>query len=53
MFYLEIKKTATNTGFRMIGGFMKTYTQEKKGLSYAYCKRIVLDYGISTKPLDI
>ena len=47
------KDTATNTGFRMIGGFMKTYTQEKKGLSYAYCKRIVLDDGISTKPLDI
>ena len=47
------KDTATNTGFRMINGFMKTYTQERKGLSYAYCKRIVLADGTTTKPLNI
>ncbi len=32
---------------------MKTYEQEKKGLSYVYHKKIVCDYGITTKPLNI
>ena len=30
-----------------------TYTQTKKGLNYFYCKRIVLDDGISTTHLEI
>ena len=47
------KDIAINRGFRMVDGVMKTYEQTKKGLSYAYCKRIVLEDGVSTKPLDI
>jgi hypothetical protein len=47
------KDTANNTGFRYINGTMKTYEQQKKGLSYAYHKRIVLQDGISTIPLNI
>jgi hypothetical protein len=47
------KDTVNNTGFRYIAGTMKTYEQEKKGLSYAYHKRIVLADGISTIPLNI
>jgi hypothetical protein len=36
-------KYAINQGFRRyIGGVMKSYEQTKKGLSYVYCKRIVL-----------
>ena len=30
-----------------------TYTQERRGFSYLYCKRKVLDNGIHTIPLDI
>ena len=44
---------AKNQGFRMIGGYMKTYEQEKKGLSYVYNKRILLSNGIDTIPLNI
>ena len=32
---------------------MKSYEQNKKGLSYAYHKRIVCEDGINTKPLNI
>ena len=42
-----------NKGFRYINGTMKSYEQVKKGLSYAYHKRIVCDDGINTKPLNI
>ena len=44
---------ATNRGFRYINGHMKSYTQEKKGLSYVYNKTILLADGISTIPLNI
>ena len=47
------KDMVVNTGFRMINGFMNTYEQSKKGLSYIYNKRILLSDGISTKPLNI
>ena len=47
------KDTANNKGFRYISGTMKTYEQQKKGLSYAYHKRIVQEDGITTKPLNI
>ena len=54
MYYLEREKDiANNTGFRYIYGFMKTYEQSKKGLSYVYHKRIVLEDGITTIPLNI
>jgi hypothetical protein len=47
------KDIVNNKGFRYIGGVKKTYEQEKKGLSYVYCKRIVLGDDISTVPLLI
>ena len=45
----------TNKGFRYLDNnhSMHSYTQEKKGLSAIYCKRILLEDGISTKPLSI
>jgi hypothetical protein len=49
----NVHDVAINQGFRYIGGVMKSYEQTKKGLSYVYCKRIVLDDGISTIPLNI
>jgi hypothetical protein len=42
-----------NKGFRYVGSSMKSYEQVKKGLSYAYHKRIVCEDGITTKPLLI
>ena len=42
-----------NKGFRYVDGTMKSYEQNKKGLSYAYHKRIVQSNGITTKPLNI
>ena len=54
MYYLETKKdTVNNKGFRYISGTMKSYEQQKKGLSYAYHKRIVQVEGITTIPLNI
>ena len=43
----------TNRGFRVRNNAIFTYTQEKRGFSYFYCKRKVLDDGIHTIPLDI
>ncbi len=34
-------------------GYMKSYEQVKKGLSYVYHKRIVQADGITTRPLNI
>ncbi len=43
-----------NKGFRYVDGFMKSYKQNNKGLSYAYFhKRIVCEDAITTKPLNI
>ena len=47
------KDIVINKGMRYIDGYMKSYEQEKKGLSLAYHKRIVQNDGISTKPLNI
>ena len=44
---------STNMGFRMKDASMFTYSQEKIGFNYFYCKRKVLEDGISTIPLDI
>ena len=46
-------KVATNTGFRSKDNTVYTYSQEKIGFNYFYCKRKVLEDGISTVPLDI
>ena len=48
-----VKDTVLNKGFRYVEGTMKSYEQQKKGLSYCYHKRIVCEDGISTKPLNI
>ena len=47
------KDKVLNKGFRYVEGYMKSYEQNKKGLSYAYHKRIVQPNGITTKPLLI
>lgn len=45
--------SAGNIGFRARKNTMFTYTQERVGFGYFYCKRVVQDDGIHTKPLDI
>jgi hypothetical protein len=47
------KDIVINKGMRYIDGYMKSYEQEKKGLSLAYHERIVQNDGISTIPLNI
>ncbi len=47
------KYMVLNKGMRYINGTMKSYEQEKKGLTYAYHKRIVQKDGITTIPLNI
>ena len=42
-----------NAGFIDDGLRKITYTQDKKGLNYFYCKRIILEDGISTTHLNI
>ena len=51
--YLSVLKTReasknTNKGFILKNNKMLTYAMTKEGLSYLYCKRKVLDDGIST-----
>jgi hypothetical protein len=52
---LETQKAESGTikGFRVKDNGISTYIQERKGFSYFYCKRIVLDDGINTVPLQI
>ena len=42
-----------NMGFRLKNNQTFTYSQEKIGFNYFYCKRKVLGDGLSTVPLDI
>jgi hypothetical protein len=42
-----------NTGFRSKDNHIFTYTQQRCGFTYFYCKREVLDDGINTIPLNI
>ena len=44
---------AVNRGFILKDNTMLSYNMEKQGLSYFYCKRKVLEDGISTTFLDI
>ena len=48
-----VADNANNCGFRYLNGTMKTYEQNKIGLSGAYCKRIVGPNGRTTTPLEI
>ena len=52
---LETRQSTMNTnkGFVMKNNEMVTYAMTKEGLSYFYCKRKVLDDGMSTTYLDI
>jgi len=43
----------TLTGFRARNNGIVTYQQKRNGFSYFYCKRRVLDDGVSTVPLDL
>ncbi|KAL5265864.1 hypothetical protein ACHWQZ_G002033 [Mnemiopsis leidyi] len=45
--------SSTNRGFILKNNTMLSYAMERSGLSYFYCKRKVLDDGISTTYLDI
>ena len=42
-----------NRGFRARNNGIFTYTQNKKGLCNFYCKRKILEDGVSTVPLDM
>ena len=42
-----------NIGFRINKSIIHTYSQEKIGFNYFYCKRKVLEDGVTTVPLDI
>ncbi len=54
MCYYMVQKTQLSTKvFRYVDSGMKSYEQEKKGLSYCYHKRKVAANGIDTTPLDI
>ena len=44
---------STNRGFKTCNHLLGTIEQTKKGLSYFYPKREVLDDGIHTKPLNL
>ena len=56
--YLNVLETqrpgcGVNKGFRAINGKVYTYSQTRFGLSYLYCKRRMLDDGVTTVPLDL
>jgi hypothetical protein len=42
-----------NKRMRYINGYMKSYKQSKRGLSYVYHKLIVFPDGVTTKPLNV
>jgi hypothetical protein len=44
---------AINPGFRVKDNHMFTYEVTKKALDYFYCKRCVMEDGVTTKYLDI
>ena len=49
----RVAQSGLNRGFRGRNNHIYTYTQERRGFSYFYCKRKVLSDGIHTEPLDI
>ncbi len=52
---LETKNSFQNVnrGIRVRNGTVFSYEQQKNGFSYFYCKRKVLEDGVTTEPLDI
>ena len=53
LFNPDYKDICINRGFRVVNNHMITYTQQKKGLTYVYDKRVVCSNGIDTLPLPI
>ena len=49
----KVINSSTNIGFRLRGSKIYTYSQEKIGFNYFYCKRVVENDGLSTRPLDM
>ena len=49
----QAARSGNNMGFRVVDNAMFTYKQERASFSYFYCKRLVLNDGIRTKPLSI
>ena len=49
----KVINSSTNVGFRLRGSKIYTYSQEKIGFNYFYCKRVVENDGVSTRPLDM
>ena len=45
--------SAQNVGFRARNNTIWTYQQERQGFGYFYCKREVLDDGVTTVPLQL
>ncbi len=45
--------SGTLKGFRARYNGISTYEQTRTGFSYFYCKRRVLNDGVSTEPLDL
>ena len=43
--------SSINVGFRLRGNRVFTYSQEKIGFNYFYCKRVVQNDGVTTSPL--
>ena len=46
-------RSSTNFGFRIKDSNIFTYSQQKIGFNYFYCKREVLSDGVTTRPLSI
>ena len=56
--YLQVFRTKSiptqeNKGFVYKNSKMYSYVMKKQGLSYVYCKRKILDDGMSTTYLDV
>ena len=47
---MEANKPVFNVGIRYNKGEMFPYKQERLSISAGFCKRIVLEGGINTKP---
>ena len=51
--FQKTSSSVQNIGFRPHENQVFTYSQERRGFSYFYVKRIVLPNGIDTMPLDL
>ena len=49
----KVTRDCQNKGFRYVNGIMKTYEQNKIGLTPIYVKGVVMDDGVHIHPLNI